>query len=240
MKQISRLLAAGYLTQNDAKTAIAFFRRPASFRLAPSAVSFLHAVIVQERSLEELEMERDLPARSAKGLLRFLLRMAEETNGQASWLGDEEDGEFVDPDQLASEEIVAAQQRFRITRREAMVLNALLAGIGRPVSHALIIERACLEDLIDPVKQIAVYVHRLRKKLRPYGYRITNIFGGGYQIDHVEEVRVRAERNAEWVRRHHEGEGIRQIARDAMVQPSTVMRVVRGLSGSSAKLEEPS
>jgi DNA-binding winged helix-turn-helix (wHTH) protein len=240
VKQISRLLALGYLTQNDAKVAIAFFRRPASFRLAPSAVGFLHAVIVKERSLEEIEVARDMPARSAKHLLRFLLRMAEETNREMSWLPEDEDGDLVDPDEMASEEIVALQHRLQLSRVEAMIVRVLLARLGRPVSRTLILEATGFEGSGDPSRHLGVYAHKLRKKLRPFGFKITTIPNGGYQLEHVDEVRVRAERNAEWIRRHQEGDSIRQIARDALVQPSTVMRVVRGETGSSARLEEPS
>lgn len=67
--------------------------------------------------------------------------------------------------------------------REYGVLQALILHVGRVVSKDMIVQRLTVggEELAD--NAIEVYVHRLRRRLEPFGIRIRTVRGLGYLLE---------------------------------------------------------
>jgi len=67
--------------------------------------------------------------------------------------------------------------------REYGVLQALILQVGRVVSKDVIVQRLTVgaEELAD--NAIEVYIHRLRRRLEPFGIRIRTVRGLGYLLE---------------------------------------------------------
>ena len=70
-----------------------------------------------------------------------------------------------------------------LSPRELSVLEGLLLRTGRVVSKESLVEILCSWDEDVGSNAIEVYVHRLRKKLEPYGINIRTVRGLGYLLD---------------------------------------------------------
>ena len=70
-----------------------------------------------------------------------------------------------------------------LSPRELGVLETLLLRAGRVVSKERLLEALCNWDEDIGSNAIEVYVHRLRKKLEPYGISILTVRGLGYLLD---------------------------------------------------------
>ena len=79
------------------------------------------------------------------------------------------------------------EQPIELSMRELAVIELLLSRQGRVVSKEQMIDR--LFGWGDEVgsNAIEVYVHRVRKKLEPYGVDIRTVRGMGYLLDKVDE-----------------------------------------------------
>ena len=79
------------------------------------------------------------------------------------------------------------EQPIELSMRELTVIELLLSRQGRVVSKEQIIDR--LFGWGDEVgsNAIEVYVHRVRKKLEPFGVDIRTVRGMGYLLDKVDE-----------------------------------------------------
>jgi two-component system OmpR family response regulator len=79
------------------------------------------------------------------------------------------------------------EQPVELSVRELTVIELLLSRQGRVVSKEQIIDR--LFGWGDEVgsNAIEVYVHRVRKKLEPFGVEIRTVRGMGYLLDKVDE-----------------------------------------------------
>jgi len=93
MKNIQRLRAIKFITEQQAATAFLFFNDPNRFRLSPTLFGILREAVIEEKSLEAMEEDRGWPARSAKAIVSVILHSMEETRG-AFWsdgqMGDDE------------------------------------------------------------------------------------------------------------------------------------------------------
>ncbi|ACT51711.1 MULTISPECIES: response regulator transcription factor [Methylovorus] len=69
------------------------------------------------------------------------------------------------------------------SQRELSVLEALILRSGRVVSKESLVENLCNWDVDVGNNAIEVYVHRLRKKLEPYGILIRTVRGLGYLLE---------------------------------------------------------
>jgi len=67
--------------------------------------------------------------------------------------------------------------------REYGVLQALILQVGRVVSKDMIVQRLTVggDELAD--NAIEVYIHRLRRRLEPFGVRIRTVRGLGYLLE---------------------------------------------------------
>ncbi|HEY8118858.1 MAG TPA: response regulator transcription factor [Methylophilaceae bacterium] len=70
-----------------------------------------------------------------------------------------------------------------LSPRELSVLETLMLRAGRVVSKDSLMENLCSWDEDVGTNAIEVYVHRLRKKMEPYGINIRTVRGLGYLLD---------------------------------------------------------
>lgn len=80
---------------------------------------------------------------------------------------------------------------FKLTKNESAMLSAIFRSSGFLPTRALHIAMHGLDPDTDP-KIVAVYVCKLRKKLRPHGITIESIWGEGYRIVGDSRERLRA------------------------------------------------
>lgn len=74
------------------------------------------------------------------------------------------------------------EQRLDLSARELALLEILLLRVGRLVSKDQLIDHLCGWGEEVSINAIEVYVHRLRKKLEPFGVRIDTLRGLGYSL----------------------------------------------------------
>lgn len=70
-----------------------------------------------------------------------------------------------------------------LSSRELALLEMLLLRVGRLVSKEHLADHLCGWGDEVSTNAIEVYVHRLRKKLEPYGVRIATLRGLGYSLE---------------------------------------------------------
>lgn len=236
MQNVHRLRAIRFLTEQQVVTALAFYQDPNRFRLAPTLFGVLHEIIIQNESLEKIEERRGWPARSAKAILSILLHSLEETRG-AFW-SDADVPESVEEMKATVEYITGdslvdqgeVMQRFGATQKEAKLFLILERAKGSVVSKDQIMSRLYDARQIDEVpdlKIVDVFICKLRAKIENRGYKIKTLWGAGYSLHHETDTDI-SKRDAEWFDQHKGGTGMsmREIARKAHVQPSTVMRAI--------------
>ncbi len=83
---------------------------------------------------------------------------------------------------MATRSVTADGQPLNLSSRELGVLEALLMRAGKAVAKEALMEKLCSWDEDLGSNAIEVYVHRLRKKLEPYGVEIQTVRGLGYMI----------------------------------------------------------
>lgn len=69
------------------------------------------------------------------------------------------------------------------SKREIGILELLILREGRAVSKEAMIENLCNWSDDVGINAIEVYIHRIRKKLEPYGVSIRTISGSGYTLE---------------------------------------------------------
>ena len=77
-------------------------------------------------------------------------------------------------------------QLIDLSAREMAVLEVLMLRAGRLVGKEQLVDHLCGWGEEVSTNAIEVYVHRLRKKLEPYGIRITTLRGLGYSLERPE------------------------------------------------------
>ncbi len=75
---------------------------------------------------------------------------------------------------------------FNLSARELGILETLLMRIGKVIAKELLVEKLCNWDEALGSNAIEVYVHRLRKKLQPYGIDISTVRGLGYMLEKLD------------------------------------------------------
>jgi len=74
-------------------------------------------------------------------------------------------------------------ERLDLTRRELAILAALIQRVGNVVVKRRLAQQiGSWEDEVS-IGSVEVYIHRLRKRLAPYGVHITTIHGLGYLLE---------------------------------------------------------
>lgn len=79
-----------------------------------------------------------------------------------------------------------------LSPRELSVLETLMLRAGRVVSKDSLMENLCSWDEDVGTNAIEVYVHRLRKKMEPYGINIRTVRGLGYLLDKQQLAKPQA------------------------------------------------
>lgn len=69
------------------------------------------------------------------------------------------------------------------SKRETSILELLILREGRVVSKDALIENLCNWSEEVGINAIEVYIHRIRKKLEPYGVAIMTVSGSGYTLE---------------------------------------------------------
>ncbi|HEY6898962.1 MAG TPA: response regulator transcription factor [Rhodocyclaceae bacterium] len=86
-----------------------------------------------------------------------------------------------------AERVVTADGHLvELSARELGVLEILMLRVGRLVSKEHLVDLLCGWGEEVSTNAIEVYVHRLRKKLEPYGIRIVTLRGLGYSLERPE------------------------------------------------------
>lgn len=80
-------------------------------------------------------------------------------------------------------QILADQQRLKLSARETEVLEILILQAGKVVSKDRIAQRLASTHDALANNAIEVYIHRLRKNLEPYQVNIRTIRGMGYLLE---------------------------------------------------------
>lgn len=75
---------------------------------------------------------------------------------------------------------------FNLSARELGILESLLMKIGKVITKEMLVEKLCNWDEALGSNAIEVYVHRLRKKLQPYGIDISTVRGLGYMLEKLD------------------------------------------------------
>ena len=83
---------------------------------------------------------------------------------------------------MTARSVMADGQPLSLSARELGVLEALLMRAGKAVAKEALMEKLCSWDEDLGSNAIEVYVHRLRKKLEPFGVEIQTVRGLGYMI----------------------------------------------------------
>ena len=79
--------------------------------------------------------------------------------------------------------VTAGGQLVELSARELAVLEVLMLRAGRLVSKEHLVDHLCGWGEEVSTNAIEVYVHRLRKKLEPFGIRIATLRGLGYSLE---------------------------------------------------------
>ena len=184
MKNVMRLRQFGHLTETQVITAGKFMRNPESFRLAPTFYRFMREIVIENRPLEQMEKERGWPARSAKGILSFMLRGLEEAAGmttEPSPLQSELVSFMAGTDEI---ERMGLMSRFHISASQARLLLILMNHEGECVHKQTILNRLYVETPNDMPegKIIDVFICKLRKAIADSEYQIETVWGEGYKL----------------------------------------------------------
>lgn len=79
--------------------------------------------------------------------------------------------------------VTAGDQLVELSARELAVLEVLMLRAGRLVSKEHLVDHLCGWGEEVSTNAIEVCVHRLRKKLEPFGIRIATLRGLGYSLE---------------------------------------------------------
>ncbi|MDD5114484.1 MAG: winged helix-turn-helix domain-containing protein, partial [Methylobacter sp.] len=74
-------------------------------------------------------------------------------------------------------------QPLALSAREYGVLEILLLQAGKVVSKDRIAQRLAADDNALTDNAVEIYIHRLRKRLEPYGVLIRTVRGLGYLLE---------------------------------------------------------
>lgn len=253
MQNIMNLKRRGYLTDQQVFHAHKFSVSPNSYNLAPTFHRVLYDVIIKEEPLEALEKRKGWPARSAKAIVGMILYAMQEVQGSHTSDEDEdENGEGLPTTKEQLEYLKADNgldllpiiNTFGFTGREARLFLILKRAPGMQASKEAILNRLYADQIDDApdVKIIDVFVCKMRKKLEGTDWRIETIWGAGYKLHGAnlalpaptktaERMVEKSQRNVYWYKRHvYDEVPMRELAREGKVAPSTVMRVIHGLT----------
>lgn len=195
MKNVMRLHATKYLTEQQVLTAARFARDPNRFKLSPTMFRVLRQIVIEERPLEELEKERGWPSRSAKAILSLILYSLEESDGLWWEVKDDDDEEISAREKLAwvcgtdVEDQVQIVKTYGLTVTEAQIYLILDRAEGKTLSKETILRRmystSRSTDEMPSEKVIDVLVCKLRAKLEAgnAACKIETLWGLGYRME---------------------------------------------------------
>lgn len=186
MQTVKNLHQRGFLTDQQLLVAYKFSRNPLAYSLAPSMFRVLNELVIEDRSVGDLEAERGWPARSAKAILSVLLNCLLEIGGthlSEAEVTAQEMLDFVTGEDVT--DVVAAQEQFSFTKVEAR-LFCILKNATTSVCTTDYIMRSLYGDDGPDSKIISVLVCRMRNKLRSRSYNIITHRGVGFSIQELE------------------------------------------------------
>ncbi len=95
--------------------------------------------------------------------------------------------------------LFSGSERIPLTQRETWVARLLFQQVGRHVRHDEILRALCAEGhrTCAPAL-VSLYIHRINKKIRPYGVHIGFKRGYGYRV-HVEASPHKAPPTVDWL-----------------------------------------
>lgn len=86
-----------------------------------------------------------------------------------------------------SHQVLADGQPLPLTKREFSALEILLLHAGKVVCKERIGQRLAVDGDAMTDNAIEIYIHRLRKRVRPYGAIIRTVRGLGYLLERSDE-----------------------------------------------------
>jgi two-component system, OmpR family, response regulator len=84
-----------------------------------------------------------------------------------------------------SREVLVNGGQSDLTPREVAVLEVLLQKVGRLVNKRTLVEHVANWDEEPSDNAIEIVIHKVRKKLEPFGIRIRTVRGFGYMLDEL-------------------------------------------------------
>lgn len=84
---------------------------------------------------------------------------------------------------IGSRLVRVSGEPLNLSARELGILEALLLKTGKVITKEMLVEKLCSWDEELGSNAIEVYVHRLRKKLQPYGVDVSTVRGLGYMLE---------------------------------------------------------
>lgn len=82
-----------------------------------------------------------------------------------------------------SREVFVNDKHSDLTPREVAVLEVLLQKVGRLVNKRTLVEQVSNWDEEPSDNAIEIVIHKVRKKLEPFGIRIRTVRGFGYMLE---------------------------------------------------------
>ena len=95
--------------------------------------------------------------------------------------------------------LFSGSERIPLTQRETGVARLLFQQVWRPVRHDEILQALCAEgQRACAPALVSLYIHRINKKIRPYGVHIGFKRGYGYRL-HVEDSAHHEPPTVDWL-----------------------------------------
>jgi len=186
MKGILRLVKIGVLSKAEAKLAIAYHKGEVE-NVHPVTAKLLNDFIIHKLGFLAMEKKYDWPARSAKAIFSVLLQTltpaATVPAGKLPAAVEELQEQLEYVTGTSQIEMMEVAGELGLTQSEASLFLILRAAKGGLVSYDTLYTRLfCLrpESEWPDSKIIAVYIHKLRKKLKTY--TITTVWGTGVYL----------------------------------------------------------
>ncbi len=85
----------------------------------------------------------------------------------------------------AKHQLYYQEELIELSMKEVGILELLLSNMGKVMNKSVLLEHLYGWDNEISKNAIEVYIHRLRKKLEPYGFQLKTIKGLGYIIEEM-------------------------------------------------------
>ncbi|MFM7007727.1 MAG: winged helix-turn-helix domain-containing protein [Betaproteobacteria bacterium] len=150
----------------------------------------------QAISLLNAGADRCMPRESDIGLIQAMVRsMLQRRRGHVATYTEHAMLRF----EHSTNTLFYQSQRLPLTHRETLVAGLMFRHVGRHVRHDQILKLLAGDEQkeINPAL-VSLYVHRINRKIRPYGVHIGFKRGYGYRL-YVDSLQVRESTSVEWL-----------------------------------------